>query len=266
MGPKKKSGAQNLKEKKTRDKMKEMNTNSAPQEILIRNEEQKAAIGVEEIVNVLQNETSKVSTEKQDEDNAFSPSTFLQYDDPTDWPTINDKIRTILVSNGTTCSEENLSYPVSTDTRSFSYKGFFKTLSNGEQVKRSWLIYIKSKNTLFCFRSLLFSEDHHSNFANLTKGFNNWRHLCLRLRNHENSPGHRKCYVAWKDMERRLKEGKTINTDLEKQIHSEVEKWRHVVKVIVDIILFSGKNNLPLRGSSNIVGDFNCGFATMILY
>ncbi|GLV40844.1 hypothetical protein CBL_10019 [Carabus blaptoides fortunei] len=93
---------------------------------------------VEEIVNVLQNETSKVSTEKQDKDKEFSPSTFLQYDDPIDWPTITDKIRTILVSNGPRRPEENLSYPVSTDGRNFSYKWFFKTLSNGVQLHKAW--------------------------------------------------------------------------------------------------------------------------------
>lgn len=212
-----------------------------------------------EIVNVMENELSVVDSVKNDEDKEFFASTILQYDEPTKWPTITDKIRTILVLNGPKHPDENLSYPVSADGRSFSYKWFFKTLPDGEQVKRSWLIYSKLKNVIFCFPCLLFSEDHKSNFANLTNGFNNWRHLCPRLPNHENSPGHRKCYVAWKEMERRLKEGKTIDSDLEKQINTEAEKWRHIIKVNIDIILFCGKNNLPLRGSTNTIGDFNCG-------
>ncbi|GBM37243.1 hypothetical protein AVEN_244935-1 [Araneus ventricosus] len=39
---------------------------------------------------------------------------------------------------------------------------------------------------------------------------------------------------------------------------SAYEKWRCVLNCIVDVILHCARNNLPLRGSSEAIGD-NCG-------
>jgi len=37
------------------------------------------------------------------------------------------------------------------------------------------------------------------------------------------------------------------------------KKWCNILKTISNVILFCAKNNLPLRGSSDKVGDDNCG-------
>ena len=50
-------------------------------------------------------------------------------------------------------------------------------------------------------------------------------HLSPRVSDHENSLEHRKCYIAWKDLEKRLSEGKTIDDDIQKAIQNEKEKW-----------------------------------------
>ncbi|GBN89158.1 hypothetical protein AVEN_214764-1 [Araneus ventricosus] len=46
---------------------------------------------------------------------------------------------------------------------------------------------------------------------------------------------------------------------IEKCIQAETEKWWCVLKCIVDVILHCARNNLPLRGSSDAIGDNNCG-------
>ncbi|CAL1277017.1 unnamed protein product [Larinioides sclopetarius] len=76
---------------------------------------------------------------------------------------------------------------------------------------------------------------------------------------HETSSAHRLSYVEWKELEIRLKTGNSIDTDMEKCIQAETEKWKCVLKCIVDVILHCARNNLPLRGSSNAIGNNNCG-------
>ena len=78
--------------------------------------------------------------------------------------------------------------------RHFNAKWYPKSLSNGDQVDRQWMLYSKSKDSPFCFPCLLFLTDKKSKFANLTVGFSNWIHLHLRIPEHENSVENRKCY------------------------------------------------------------------------
>lgn len=46
---------------------------------------------------------------------------------------------------------------------------------------------------------------------------------------------------------------------MQEVIQNEKRKWRNILKTISNIILFCAKNNLPLSGSSDKVGDDNCG-------
>ena len=101
----------------------------------------------------------------------------------------------------------------STGIRHFNAKWYPKSLSNGDQVNRQWMLYSQSKDIPFCFACLLFLTDKKSKFANLTVGFSNWIHLHLRIPEHENSVEHRKCYSLWKGLERKLTEEKTLDCD-----------------------------------------------------
>ncbi|XP_065650290.1 zinc finger MYM-type protein 1-like [Hydra vulgaris] len=76
---------------------------------------------------------------------------------------------------------------------------------------------------------------------------------------HENSNEHQRCYSDWKNLEKNLKERKTLDSDLQRVINGELKKWRDILKVIVDAILFCAKNNLALRGSTEVIGEQNSG-------
>ena len=60
-------------------------------------------------------------------------------------------------------------------------------------------------------------------------------------------------------MEKRLREGKTIDSGMEKVIAGEKEKWRRILRVVFDAIMFCAQNNLALRGSSDRIGTPQCG-------
>ncbi|GBM04035.1 hypothetical protein AVEN_247916-1 [Araneus ventricosus] len=98
-----------------------------------------------------------------------------------------------------------------------------------------------------------------SDFENLKKGFIDWEHLNPFIHIYETSPTHRHSYVEWKELEIRLKYDNSIDADIEKCTQAETEKWRCVLKCIASVILRCAWNNLPLRGSSDAIGDNNCG-------
>ncbi|KAL4125735.1 hypothetical protein QTP88_009975 [Uroleucon formosanum] len=59
--------------------------------------------------------------------------------------------------------------------------------------------------------------------------------------------------------EKRLREGKTIDKELQKDILNEKERWKQILKIILDCVRFCCVNNLALRGSSNDITKSNCG-------
>lgn len=180
--------------------------------------------------------------------------------DPGNWPLLTDKIRTYIVEQKPYHLDVNHYFPSNADGRHFDGKWFFKYLPNGENVRRQWLVYSVSKDALFCFPCLLFKKKNHKRKSPFCDdGFTDWQHLNPRISEHELSDFHRKCYVDWKEFEKRLKDGKTIDNNLQEVIQNEKRKWRNILKTISNVILFCAKNNLPLRGSSDKVGDDNCG-------
>lgn len=57
-------------------------------------------------------------------------------------------------------------------------------------------------------------------------------------------------------MKLRLEKAKTIYCEIEKQNKTEKQKWRHIVKYIVEDVLFCAENGLALPGHDNEGGNF----------
>ena len=187
----------------------------------------------------------------------------FQHRDPATWPKITDKIRCFLIKRGpeqdrreffpnTLCDFDNI-------MRHFSSKWYEKIHPNGEKFVRTWLQYSNKKDSLFCFCCLLFSTTKTNNFSEISKGFCDWNKLNPRIPEHENSNEHQRCYSDWKTLKKKLKEGKTLDSDLQRVISGEMKKWRDILKVIVDAILLCAKNNLALRGTTEDIGQQNSG-------
>ncbi len=50
-----------------------------------------------------------------------------------------------------------------------------------------------------------------------------------------------------------------MDNSLQLAIQGEKEKWRSILKVILDAILFCAKNNLALRGKTENIGESGSG-------
>lgn len=121
------------------------------------------------------------------------------------------------------------------------------------------MVYCCSTDRIFCYSCILFSKSRVSAFTDTTNCYCDWKHLNPNILVHENTIAHRQCYIEWKELENRIKKGKTIDDDFQKLIKVEKQKRRDILKVVIDVILYCAKNNLALRGKSGIIGENNCG-------
>lgn len=168
----------------------------------------------------------------------------FDFNNPAKWPTLTSNLKTILVEHGPPKILDTIYYPLDENNRHFSKKWFYKKLTNGEQVQRQWLMYSVSNNKLFCFPCVLFSSQDCA----FVSGFNDWPHLNPRLPDHENNLQHKQNYIKWKEFEKIILDNKTIDCEVQQIFKNEKGKWRNILKIIVDVIMFCSRTNLPLRG------------------
>ena len=124
-----------------------------------------------------------------------------------------------------------------------------KTLLNGQEINRSWLLYSSLHPAAYCFCCLLFplsSSDNRSSFK-LKGVFSKWKKI-EKLHSHEKSENYRKAFAAWKKIERRLEHNRAIDQELQAQIEQEKSKWRNILKRILDCIKYLATQNLAFRG------------------
>jgi len=96
----------------------------------------------------------------------------VDFNDPAKWPKITLRLKAILIEHGPPISSTRNYYPHDENNRHFSNKWFFRKLTNGEQVRRQWLMYSVSKNKLFCFPCILFCTTNRA----FVSGFDDWQH------------------------------------------------------------------------------------------
>ncbi|CAG9824504.1 unnamed protein product [Phaedon cochleariae] len=116
--------------------------------------------------------------------------------DPGLWPErITTEIARILVKRGQPLKDISFSFPSHKDKRKFSCKYFVRSLGNGENVERTWLIYSISKDSVFCFCCKLFSKTPNT-FCD-RNGVSDWQHLSLMMKKHETSILHKSYMNTW---------------------------------------------------------------------
>ena len=137
-------------------------------------------------------------------------------------------------------------------------KWFYKTLKNGDEVLRSWLLYSNSHSGLYCFCCRLFqSKNDNSQFVSTP--FVNFCHLNPCIFNHKNSKIHKQCFDKWKELALRLQLHQTIDKEMQDFMDKEKNKWRKILHSAVEVIKFLCKQNLSLRGHREDCNSRNQG-------
>lgn len=177
------------------------------------------------------------------------------------WPENVDKtLKNELVKRGPSQLQNiDAIFPRNNNGRSFSKDWFYKNLDNGEKVLRTWLLYSPVKCAVFCFPCMLFKAKGKSSFAQ-SEGFKAWKKLNPRLLDHEKSCHHVEAFEKWKEFEMRLVKHETIDAAVQMEQQKSFEKWKAILKRILDCVLYLARQSLPLRGhSEDLSTSDNCG-------
>ncbi|XP_012558467.1 zinc finger MYM-type protein 1-like [Hydra vulgaris] len=157
-------------------------------------------------------------------------------------------------------------FPKDTLPKSFPRTLFHIAMPNGEKIPRDWLTWSETKNALYCFPCRLFSKmpETHRSALSLPTGYskpkdNKWKKLYEKIPHHQSSSGHKMCYVEWRRLEENLRDNTTINFLLNDNIKTEVERWRQILRRVLDVILFFGERGFAFRGDSHLIGDPKIG-------
>lgn len=180
--------------------------------------------------------------------------------DPGKWPNkINDFVRTTLVKRGTPpklSEAEAEMCPKDNSNRRFTTKNYRYYMCNGESVERKWLVYSKTKNSVFCFCCKLFSTATMSFTVN---GYSNWHNISEALSSHGKSPNHLQSQKQWVELSIRLGSGSTIDENTQRILNTETRHWKNVIERIIAIVQFLAQQCLPFRGDSDKLFEHNNG-------
>ncbi|XP_065658892.1 uncharacterized protein LOC136083424 [Hydra vulgaris] len=138
-----------------------------------------------------------------------------------------------------------------------------------EIVSRDWLVWTKSKNALFCFPCRLFYKFHEQRSIFATE--NGWqanrgyKRFYDRIPDHEKSSNHKSCYIQWQNLEKNIIKHTTTDCFTVKQIQNETQKWKDLLKRLLDVILFLAERGLVFRGVTHLIGDsYNGNFLGLL--
>ena len=138
----------------------------------------------------------------------------------------------------------------SSDHRRRMNSTWFQKIIGKSKFHRTWLVYSVSKSALYCFCCLLYPESNFNCLSAFEKnvGFTTWKNRC-RLDAHERSSAHRRSFCRWKEHERSLVEGEgQIDDQLADALRKEEDKWRQVLKRLLNIVIYLARTNAALRG------------------
>ncbi|XP_072161308.1 zinc finger MYM-type protein 1-like [Bemisia tabaci] len=174
--------------------------------------------------------------------------------DPALWK-IDENLRDYVAAHGVSqnCgvdfSASKRLYP---DQARYASKSMFtRTLLNGETQNRSWMVYSKSKGCVYCVPCMLFGSPANSDSVFVT-GYNDWKNATQRLKDHENSRGHKTCLG---NLKVRANTKGRADSHLLEQTEKEVSYWRALLRRVVAAVKFLAIYGLAFRGSSEKIGE-----------
>ena len=125
-----------------------------------------------------------------------------------------------------------------------------------------WLEYSVQKDAAFCYPCRFFATTTRSADTFTRTGFRDWKHATGQsgmLLKHDLSCSHKHSMLSWCEYTNNTKKGTTIADRLDSTRQLEIERNRHYVKTIAEILLLCGRQDLALRGHHESQSSSNRG-------
>lgn len=141
-----------------------------------------------------------------------SESDTVDISDIANFPTtLSPHLIKIIVKAGP--KQIDMNFP-STNGRHFSTFYYTKKMTNGEKIKREWIIYSKKLDAVHCFCCFIFGFASNRSLFASKEGYKDWKHLTDRIKEHETSEKHMTNYKTWKEMKMAITDEKTIDDQI----------------------------------------------------
>ncbi|XP_047135569.1 zinc finger MYM-type protein 5-like [Hydra vulgaris] len=228
------------------------------------------------VVNINENQiylseaTPAVNISRQIEtETQISILSSADYSDPANWPThFSDSFRQFVIKNRPQ-QIEKYNFPRDRDEqkRKFSSIYYKRTLPNGEEVSRSWLIYSVSKNVVFCLCCKLFGKSKSSLPPLEGSGLNDWKNIGALLSSHEKSNSHLVNFQMWKELDIRLSTEKTIDHINQQKINEKEQYWQRILERLFALVRVLATQNLAFCGTNEkLYNNANGNFLKFVEY
>lgn len=203
-------------------------------------------------------DTEGSSEAEMEQEEQCSTLETLDLSDPANWPTVLTlSLRDAIVRQGPTKQKANFYFPKDASNRHFTKANYKRQLPNGEETYRNWLVYSVKLDKVFCFCCKLFATKITNSLT--SGGYDDWRNLSQTLHSHEMSHSHLVAVRDWNELSRRFGSGKTIDAAYQRFLTAETQHWQNVVKRLVAIVTYLGRQCLAFRGSNDTLHSENNG-------
>lgn len=136
-------------------------------------------------------------------------------------------------------------------------KLYYRLLPNGERIQRKWLSYSLELNKLFCASCMAFGDMNNRVSPFVVGHTFSIKHSYKAVQEHENSSSHKNGMAAALQSCHGADIGTLISKNLSSQRSTEINNRRLVIKRIIDIILFIGRQGLAYRGKEEAAYTLN---------
>lgn len=216
-------------------------------------------------------EKDQEKTEEKGEISEGNAEEFLP-EDPGLWPEkLTNEQRDIIVHRLANKGPEKTNItkmaPKNKEGKPFpNYLHYAKSANGREKIRRDWLIYSESAEALYCIPCLLFSHEQtrpSKSALNSKDGVKlaniKWQKMYGKLPEHETNASHKQCYLKWKSLQHSLLAAKGVDSHLQKQLLTEVEKNKMILERLLDVTLHLASRNLAFRGKTSNLDDVHNG-------
>lgn len=145
-------------------------------------------------------------------------------------------------------------FPI-TNGRSFHEQYYFKKLPDGKNIRRQWLAYSQFNDKIYCFSCMLFGLVKAKQNKLVLTGTRDWKHITSRMLNHESSKEHLESEIS----RCQYSNNNRLDVSFRLTTNNQIAENREIVRVIFEILLYLGKQNIAFRGHDESLTSKNRG-------